>query len=159
MSQTKLERIVKFYPAFDKRDPDPAKNYGIHGVELLMAVKGPKGVVQFKLYTNWQLPHIQEEMLNKPVRDRTTAMWRFLPMPTDLGYHSYVPHYEDQSCITDACELLDGKPCYYDGSGLNAEPVFKLLVEKGDEAVWRKLERYYEVTFNSDETAQEDRND
>lgn len=27
------------------------------------------------------------------------------------------------------CPYLDGKPCYYDGSGLNAEPVFDILVK------------------------------
>lgn len=38
-----MERITKFYPAFDKRSSIPGKNYGIHGVELRMILKGNKG--------------------------------------------------------------------------------------------------------------------
>lgn len=46
------------------------------------------------------------------------------------------------------CKWLDGAPCYYDGSGLNAEPVFELLIEKGSDAVWEYLENYYEEVFH-----------
>src|SRR5690554_1678397 len=56
-----LEQLVTFEPAWDKRDPNPAKNYGVHGVELRMVLKGEKGAVQFVLYTGWQLPHVTKE--------------------------------------------------------------------------------------------------
>ena len=60
-----LERIVHFAPAFDRCDPDPKKNYGIRGVELRFVLKGPKGAIQFVVYTNWQLPHVTEETIQK----------------------------------------------------------------------------------------------
>ena len=28
-----VERITKIYPAWDRRDPNPSKDYGIHGAE------------------------------------------------------------------------------------------------------------------------------
>jgi hypothetical protein len=46
--------------------------------------------------------------------------------------------------------LLDGSPCFYDGSGLNAAGVFALLVMEGSEAVWERLERYYRSTFEAE---------
>jgi hypothetical protein len=47
------------------------------------------------------------------------------------------------------CRYLDGKPCYYDGSSLNAERIFDVLTAEGDEGVWRELEAYYHATFQA----------
>jgi len=146
-----LQRIVEFSPAFDKRDPNPRKDYGVHGVELLMLVLGEKGAIQFKLITNWMLPHVQIEQDERTLQKAHTGLLDkydlsalYHPMPADLGYHSKVPIYEDQEPLTDDCKWTGGV-CYYDGSGLNAEPVFELLLTKGSDAVWKLLEeRYYE---------------
>lgn len=141
-----MERIVRFTPAYDKRDPDPKKDYGIHGVELRFALVGELGATQFLVFTNWQLPHVTEEAISKSVSaaTRISLKCRFLPMAADLGYHSraeteYGSHFEE-------CDLL-GTECWYDGSGLNAEPVFDRLLREGDEAVWDELEQYYTRTF------------
>lgn len=141
-----LERIIRFEPAWDKRSTDPKKNYGIHGVELLMLVRGEHGAVQFRLSTNWQLPQVakEEEVYGKNVS--------YHPIPIDLGYHSYVPRYEGQESIDLKCECLGGKPCYYDGSTLNAERPWKLLVEQGSDAVWEFLEARYRVIFDAPQT-------
>jgi hypothetical protein len=64
------------------------------------------------------------------------------------GIEDLEPFFEPTGTFT-PCEWLDGKPCYYDGSGLAAEEYFKLLVSEGSEAVWKKLEEYYEETFNA----------
>ena len=66
-----MEKIVKFYPAFDRRK-DPKGNYGIHGVDMRMILKGDKGAVQFVLYTNWHLPHVQEELNLKAIGQDST---------------------------------------------------------------------------------------
>lgn len=143
-----MERIVKFTPAFDKRNPKPSKNYGIHGVDLIMMLKGDKGVVQFVVYTNWHLPHVQEELNRKAKGEDEVYISAILnPMPADLGYHSPIPLYEGQSICSESCEYLDGKPCYYDGSGLNAEKIYKILLEKGSDGVWEELEKYYKDVF------------
>lgn len=41
------ERIVEFTPAFDKRSSDPSKDYGIHGVDMRMVLKGENAATQF----------------------------------------------------------------------------------------------------------------
>lgn len=139
-----FERIVHMEPAYDKRAPEPAKNYGIHGVNLRMILKGPLGATQFLLFTNWQLPHVTEESLAREIHrgERIGLKCSFLPMPADLGYHWLTPRYEGQETMG-PCEYCDGKPCFYDGSGLNAEGVFEILLREGSDGVWKKLEAYY----------------
>ena len=168
-----MERITQFSPAWDRSDPDPKKNQGIHSVELRMVLKGELGAVQFLLYTGWYLKKNQEH-LKKTLPDRLSDMY---PLPADLGYHSPKPMYEGHEAMGSSsfdwdnkeevgtpdnplqlpllkptgtftpCEYLDGKPCYYDGSGLNAERVYGVLLEKGSDGVWKELEEYYVSTF------------
>lgn len=143
-----MERLVEFQPAYDKRNPDPDKNYGIHGMDLRFVLKGKKGATQFVIYTNWYLPHVTQEMLRKPIKDRIDLECRFLPMPADVGYHSPVPMYEGQSKASDDCPYTDGE-CYYDGSGLQAEELFIDFLVGGDKAVWERLEQSYISHFGS----------
>jgi len=135
-----LQRIVEFTAAYDKRNPDPTKNYGAHGVNMRLVLKGPRGAVQFVLFTNWQLPHIAKEWENKP-RSLTQ------PLPADVGYHSPEPLWEGQEVQAENCDYLDGKSCYYDGSGLAANDAFAVLVERGSAGIWGYLEDYYHRTF------------
>jgi hypothetical protein len=141
-----LTREVQVTPAFDRRDPSPSKNYGIHGAELRFLLKGPHGVIQFVIYTNWHLEHVQDELLGKPMRDALGVKGRFCPIPADIGYHAFEPHYEGQESMG-SCEYLDGKPCYYDGSGLNAARYYQIMIAEGSEALWKALEAHYKSTF------------
>jgi hypothetical protein len=143
-----MERIVEMAPAFDKRDPNPSKNYGIHGVDLRMVLKGPKGAIQFLIYTGWHLPHVQQELNRRLVQEcDRCAVECHGPMAADVGYHSPAPQYNGQTVVQDDCPYLDNKPCYYDGSGLQAEEVFVILLNEGSEGVWRELERRYQELF------------
>ena len=137
-----LVRETMFAPAFDKRNKDPKKDYGIHGVELRMYLKGKHGVVQFVLYTQWNLPHVQDDLDAKCTANKA---WMYRPIPADLGYHSPTPMYEGQTSM-DTCHLLGGL-CYYDGSGLNAERIYDVLLTEVSDGVWRELENYYYETF------------
>lgn len=137
---------IKFTPAYDKRPKKPGDpQYGIHGVTIWFYLKGELGAVQFSLYTNWQLPHVQAEFDAKPPHSQFPYMFHE-PMPTDLGFHSPKPLYEGQTKMSDDCELLGGT-CYYDGSSLNAIPVFDRLRAEGDSGVWAALGEYYTATF------------
>ena len=105
-------------------------------------LKGPKGAVQFLLFTGWQLPHVLEEWKERKFSIEV--------MPADLGYHSPKPMYDDQRPMPD-CEYLDGLPCYYDGSTLNAERPYKVLTEQGEDALWEFLKDYYKSTLERPE--------
>lgn len=129
-----MEKTVSFSPAYDE-------NHSIHGVNLRFLLKGPEGAVQFLLSTNWHLPHIQSEL-----EGRVDHLFCH-PLPADLGYHSPVPRYERHEPLTLNCDVLGGGPCYYDGSGLNAEPVYERLLREGSAGVWAALEEYYKEIF------------
>lgn len=146
MSEFRHEVIVR--PAFDRRHAEPSKNYGIHGCDLVFYLHGEKGVIQFLLSTNWHLPHVREELDART--DRQFPHLSCHPLPADIGYHSPVPRYEGHDAIDDACTILDGKPCYYDGSSLMAEDVFRVLVAQGTDGLWAEMERRYTATFGED---------
>ena len=111
MNMDEFRREIKFSPAFDKRTNDPKTNCGIHGAEMAFYLHGPKGVIQFVVYTNWPLPHVQKELDAKPP-SRDFPYLFHSPQPADIGYHSPTPRYEGQT--SGECGLLGGK-CYYDG--------------------------------------------
>lgn len=158
-----FERIVHMTPAFDGRpaskggcsewrtpsmkpdDGTPSTNYGVGSVKIMFILKGDKGVVQFLCYTNWYPPHVQKGRHNKPTR-----YFDMQPLPADRGYHSPVPRYEGQTIVDNNCEWLDGQPCYYDGSSLNADPIRDVLLKEGSDGVWRELEAYYHRVFKEE---------
>jgi len=154
-----MERRVEFRPAYDRRDPDPKKDYGIHGVDIVFYVIGEKGAVQFGTSTGWLLPKtvIEDEHVDWNNWHKYNNMLSMhnqrlgYPMPYDLGYHSKTPMYEDHPALD--CDLLEeGGKCYYDGSGLNAYAVFDVLVHKGSEGVYEYLENYYKELFEGDDS-------
>lgn len=136
----KLVRSIEIFPAYDKRNIDPEKNYGIHGVDIKFLLKGKKGVIQFVIYTNWHLKSVEKDL----IQTCKSSGYCFLkPLPADIGYHAYKPQWDGQEAMQVNCKYLDGKPCYYDGSSLQAEEIFNIMVEKGHEVMWEELEKWY----------------
>lgn len=133
-------REVLFTPAFDKRHPDPSKNYGIGAMRVFFLLHGPKGIMQFVVGTGIYLPHVADEL-----RARDTGYNPFAVQGWDIGYHSPVPQYEGQSPMK--CEHLPGGECYYDGSSLQAEDFLPQFLEGGHKAVWAMLEDRYRDRF------------
>lgn len=134
-----FEKIIEISPAYDKRDADPKKNYGIHGMELRFVLKGELGAVQFVFYTAIHLPHVAEELWrNNQHRD-----WNpFKATGFDIGYHSKVPQFDGHDKVRDDCPYTDG-PCYYDGSSLQADEFAPTFIANGADAVWEMLEERY----------------
>jgi hypothetical protein len=138
---SEFKREVSFNPAYDRRDPDPKKNYGIHGVDCTFTVsKNGKGVT-FSLFTNWMLPHVQEET---DAREPGTGYTRYMfhkPQPAGVDFHDSKPHYEGHRCIT-GCKVTGGD-CYSDGSGMLADEFYETLLREGSEGVFKRLEAQY----------------
>ena len=138
-----LQHITEWEPAYDKRDSDPSKNYGIHGMVLRFLVKGSNGVVQFIIYTNWHLSNVQKELDNEKYSKDSLDHIGCHPMGADIGYHSYTPLYEGQDILPYPCKYLGNVSCYYDGSGFQAEKLLKQFITVGDDVVWQTLEKKY----------------
>jgi hypothetical protein len=146
----KFKKTVVFYPAYDKRHSDPSKNYGIGGVSIKFILRGGKGAVQFNILTKWLLPQVEEEFKNRIDPIGGDYHWNCRPIPSDLGYHSYIPMYKGQSRMEECDILSDLKcgGCYYDGSTLAAEEVYQKLLKGGHKAVWNHLKNYYNNRFS-----------
>lgn len=152
-----------FFPAWDKTDPDPQKNYGVSCLELCFLVEGEKGVVEFQLLTNWYQKHVMERRLRRMKEGVLAGKENFLlekyisPFPADICCYSLTRLSEDDVEFSNGQpHILNHQPCYYnykytDESGFVAHDVaYKLLVEHGDEALWKYLEEYYVEVFGNE---------
>ncbi len=125
-------RSVKFIAAFDRRNDDPRKDYGVHGVDIIFRLSKDGQAVEWRLFTGWQLPHVaaKGEGYDKP-------------MPSTCRYHSKTPRHNDQEQSANECEVTGGV-CYSDGTFVT-DDLFDALREGGDEAVWALLEKKFEA--------------
>lgn len=135
-----FERELVIKPGYDRR----AEGNGQHCVDMIWYLKGEKGIIQFVLYTGWYASIIPQPGTDWTLMHVKQEDWMKV-LPADLGYHSPVPMYDDQGTMD--CTLLPGGKCYYDGSGLNANRIFSILVHQGGEAVWLELEEEYRLRF------------
>lgn len=158
-----MNRRLVFFPAWDKSDPDPKKDYGVSCLELCFLVEGEKGIVEFQLLTNWYQEHVMERRLQSIKKDVFAGKEDFLikrflrPFPADICHYSLVRLSEDDVHFSNGqSHIFNHQPCYYnykytDKSGLIAHDVaYELLVEHGDEALWKYLEDYYTEVFGEE---------
>ena len=143
MDTMTFERRTFVYPAFDcilqlgehAGHPQGGRSHGRGGMKIRHVLYRPDLSVQLVWYPGVYLPETTKDLSR-------FGSWpeAFHPMAADLGYHS--PTKPNQWAFGGPCDLYpDG--CWYDGSGLNAEPVLDLLIREGDEAMWQRLEGYH----------------
>ena len=125
--------------------PGSGGSHGRTGLTIRFVSQGDAGAVQFVLGTGW-LPKCVKV---SDIRVRNVRKWGDTDaLPMDLGYHSKTPRYDGHTPTQDSCEYCGGQPCYYDGSGLNANDAMYALVNGGDDALWVFLDAYYDCVFN-----------
>ena len=122
-----LQRAVIFEPGYNDR----GGKYGVHGMGIRWLLRGKYGAVQFLMNAGW----VPGEKMRLAIAD-------CFPTGFNLGYHALVPHYEGQDSMG-PCEYLDGKECFYDGSGLAADDLMHEFIREGERVVWEKLESRY----------------
>ncbi len=153
----KFERIVDFYPAFDKRNPNPSKNYGIAAVQIRFVLKKDNKAVQFLFGTDWYLPETVEEYkrignYNKTPPSNLRGNDSCGVSGWDVGYHSPTSEHEGQ-LSSKKCVYIKGK-CYYDGSSCRADDNQEILLREGSEGIWKFLEKYWDVEFGERDKAE-----
>ena len=137
-----LKREIQFNPAFDKRDPDPKRSYGVGAVTMRWLLHTDRGICQFYTFTNWYLPEVEKEWEMQGAKQSKV-------FPADIGYHVSVPQYEGHKAMD--CDLLPNGKCFYDGSGLQADDFFETLIREGHEAVWKKMEQWFQHVYDNAE--------
>ena len=135
MREEALEKIVKFYPAFDGRDPNSQKNYGIGDLQVCMLLRGGKGAVNFVFNTGIYLRKTMKKIHNQSRNGEV-----------EVGYHSYEPFFKWQTACEN-CDFLNGKCCYSDSSKLDAQKYLDILIRNGDNVIWELLKEYYFKVF------------
>ena len=129
-----ITREIHLSAAYDKRSPDPSKNYGIHGCEWQFIVRRNGNAIVWQIMsTDWYLPHVRKELEAKSLR-------KDLPDGLgDVGYHSKIKFYEEQPS-NEHCYATNG-PCYYNGACLQSNELFDKAV--ADPAIiWPELEKW-----------------
>lgn len=134
MTADAFERRMYLTAAWDRRDPDPRKNYGVHGVDLHFALIGPLGAVSWRLMTPWVLPQVAEWWATLP------APVLYTPTADGVYWHRQV----------DGLETAGAQPCNFFGAcvaeqigSISREDVLEALIAQGDAGVWAVLERTY----------------
>lgn len=147
-----FEERIEVTPAWDKRDDDPHKNYGIGGVDLRFALleKTTNTAMVFVLGTHW---HWLDAMAGYGGEGVHTITPKLGPMPYDLGYHSSYPMYDGQEPMPKEadCHYVDGL-CYYDGSTLAAEGLFDILLREGHVGVFARLKEEWMERFGENQS-------
>lgn len=156
-----FERILAIQHPFDKRDADPAKNYGISSMGMTFCLRKDGNAIAVTIATGTHLLTIVAEMISRgpaassAVFEATgmslTSHWATEP-PEDIGHEQY-----NQRCI-----WLDWAPCHCNvGSQHAARVLCDLFIEKGPDALWEALELAWMNTFaqpvtdSNDESAPE----
>jgi hypothetical protein len=120
----KFTREIKCIPAYDFT----SINRGIHNAELIFIVKCEAGALTLTVDTGWYL-------------DRKLKMPIDCPQGSYVGWHRY--EGDENELTRDSCQYLDGKKCYGDGSFCDSRDFGFILVEKGSDAVFEKMEEYF----------------
>lgn len=143
-----FERITRVRLPFDRRAPEPARNYGVHELDIWFILKGLKGAVQYGFTVHAHLPHVEREFAAKQYDSRGSRSFGAFS-GFDVGYHAPSPQYDDQPSMP--CEVLGEGKCYYAGSSLRAsdwtEHIFSTIGRPPEEVIWEKLEAYYRDRF------------
>jgi hypothetical protein len=152
-----MERRIAFYVGFDHtKFPEDCGGggHGLHGMTMSWVLIGPKGAVNWDMYLNNWVPGNTNSIGGVLCQDPVSV----IPangilddgMAWDLGYHTSVPSPDLHG--PNKCEFLSDHECYYDGSGLAAQPLLDAFLEHGPQAIWAALARFYGRVFTEDVT-------
>ena len=120
-----------------------ASGRGLHGSEFMFSLKGPRGVVQLKVFTKWHTPDGRKHLKKFPRRDEPGVT-----MAT-VHFHSTKPMFEGQEARND-CLWLKGE-CYYDVSFSMSEDWTEDFIAGGTAWLWPKLLSVYNEQFTKGE--------
>lgn len=140
-----LEKEIIFTPGHalrNLRGEGPSNSYGIASMEMSFVLKGEKGAATFVISLGWVPELVKNEYGLQDIRYTE-------PMAFDLGYHAEKPQGEWQTQYRrEDCLLTRSGTCYYDGSGLQADALFKQFVMTGSaDTVWIALLHRYQELF------------
>ncbi len=146
-----LTRTVTFQAAWDKRNPDPAKNYGVHGIQIDFVVRGPEGAVYVALMTDWVLPEVQQWHEQLAEANPMLRQVNGRQLLDRVSIHSRIPR-EGWEANGKKCDFFDG-PCWVTCfSYMASDPIWETMLREGDAGFWRSLEEIYRLNLTPERT-------
>jgi hypothetical protein len=138
------ELVREFFanPAYDKRDLEPTKDYGVGGILMNFVIKGDHGAINFVLSTNFVLPQTLEFWQKKKEITKQIDLSYWLRPNTDLCFHGLKPKYEGHKSHNDCC-WMPGKECYVECDSFGGDEAYQALLTGGSEAMWQYMEKRY----------------
>lgn len=149
-SAPELKRSMKIVPGYDciliqpcvhgstKCKPGSGSNHGRHSAELVMSVSYGEAEVAFLAYTGLY----PSGFLSSTPATGGEVVWH-TSWPQDFQ------NEEDRGEPNENALCKNWSACYRTTAGLYAYKLFDLLISKGSDAVYEKLEEeYYELTKN-----------
>jgi hypothetical protein len=138
MSEIDFVHEVTVRPAFDRRAPEPSKNYGVHGVEFVFWCRDrdlPTAYVVFRLSSSWMLPQVYEwwATLRPPTWD--DAQLEGMVLATHWIVPESMAGPGARECSDNPGMWCDGGAGYHDGDELA-----RILLEGGTDALWPAME-------------------
>ncbi len=131
-------------PAFNKRDPDPSKDYGTHNVEMSWTLIGPLGAVTLCWHTtDLDLPGVlgAREVLNSHGHSYSHMFEAFQHSPKPRG-----GWHDAEKPQTTNCQYTGGD-CWSDFGFGCAEKASAALIAEGEPGLWRELRVLYDAWF------------
>lgn len=138
--------ITVSHPAFEQRHDNPNLDFGIGCVELAFRLIGPRGAMEYHVFTGWYLPHVTERLRRETDHRFYEPTGHYLRCsleghPGRTFFHSRTPQWEGQE--HEECELLDG-PCYIDvGFGIG-DHLWEGLVTGGEPGLWKRMKELHD---------------
>lgn len=132
-----FQRQIRFEPGHTiRRSKGDGQNYGIAAMQMRFLLAGEHGTIQFLMSTGWY-------------PEKAGYSWHHSgPSAWDLGAHWDTPWWEgmddpENGWMHRDCDVRPNGRCWYDGSGLRADPVMEAFFLRGEDAVWALLEEEY----------------
>lgn len=134
------QRTIRVRPGWHRCDPNPVKNYGIGGAEMVWILQVGDWAITWELLTDWGMP---TEAFNAACPDcdhprHQDGYPRARPMGGAVQWHAPVPMFDGTELVLDECPIT-GAPCYRDIGYLIGDDLYARLTTEGDEAVWRQM--------------------
>lgn len=128
----KLIRKIEITPAWDLRNVDQTKNYGVHNAEIWFSVTGARGAVTVSMDTGWQLP--------------TIAPFNGSCYPDAIAFSWHSKEKRTFDTWEKDCPFTGGE-CWSIVSFTKAKDFNSALTELGSDGVFKLLEKEYRKFF------------
>lgn len=131
------ERYIHIEAGWDKRDPNPSKNYGVSGGRMTFFERRGSKIIQ----CNFLLDNYPTEELRLTNRDRKYDTY---PICDGLGTHyKFKKDASEWAYKNEECLVTGGK-CYFEaGSALYGEIVRERFLKEGSDGVWDEIDKEF----------------